>query len=695
MGRPLPYGATVDPEGINFSIGSKMAEEVTLLLYKDGESMPMAEIRLDPYLHRTGDIWHIAICGLEHHNIQYAYKMDGPWEPEAGHRFDPNAILLDPYARSITGAEQWGDQYMEVSNNYGVVTDSTLRCRIETDGFDWKEDNKPNISMEDLIIYEAHTRGFTRHSSSDVEAPGTYKGLIEKLPYLKSLGINAVELMPVSEFFETEIARANPETGRQLLNYWGYSTIAFFAPKASYAASGKTGGQIHEFKELVRACHAEGIEVILDVVFNHTAEGDHRGPTISFRGIDNDTYYMLSDDGKYLNFSGCGNTINCNHPVVREMIRDCLRYWVMEMRVDGFRFDLASILGRDSTGKPLSNPPLIELIALDPILANCKLIAEAWDAGGLYQIGSFCAWGRWGEWNGKYRDTARRFLNGYKGQVGEMAKRISGSPDLYQSGGRYPYHSINFITCHDGFTLRDLFSYNEKHNEANGEENRDGSNDNWSFNHGVEGPTDDPDIEALRLRKMKNAIVLLMVSLGVPMLYEGDEMARTKNGNNNTYCHDDGLNWINWGDCKKNSGFHRFVRKMINFRKNNSALRRKTYYTGKRLKGTSRLDIEWHSDKVGKPDWTEQSRILAFTIGGPLKKDGLRKADIYIAFNSDEKVVKFNLPRIQGRSWRKIVDTSLSSPEDFIDYKDEEPLPEQRHISLEPGSSMILVARRK
>lgn len=492
-GKPLPLGATVTPGGINFAVYSSNATTCKLVLFRLGEREPMVEIPFRAEF-RTGHIFAMKVFDLNPEEIEYGYRMSGPYRPRLGHRFNPNHFLLDPYARVVTGRNVWGEQ-PDWSNP------SQHRGAISNDDFDWGNDTPPMIPIEDLVIYEMHVRGFTRHKTAGVKHPGTFAAIRDKIPYLKELGVNAVELMPIFEFDEFEYDRTNPKTGERLLNYWGYSTISFFAPKAGYAATGDRQMQVDEFKATVRELHRSGIEVILDVVFNHTAEGDERGHTISFRGLDNKVYYMLAPDGTYYNFSGTGNTMNCNHPVVRSMVIDCLRYWVSEYHIDGFRFDLASILGRDQQGNPLKNPPLLEALAADPILANCKLIAEAWDAGGMYQVGSFPSYGRWAEWNGKYRDTVRRWLRGEGGLVTDIAKRVIGSPDLYSERGTGA--SINFITAHDGFTLHDLFAYNEKHNTANGENNRDGTNENYSWNAGVEGETDNPQINALRDKLMK------------------------------------------------------------------------------------------------------------------------------------------------------------------------------------------------
>ncbi len=493
-GKPFPFGATLVPGGVNFSIFSSHATSCTLVLFKKHAAQPMMEIPF-PEEFRIGNVYCMVVFDLDYENLEYGYRMDGPNDFAAGQWFDKTKILADPYAKNMGGRDVWG-VLPDWDNIY------QHRSRIVFDDFDWENDRPLEIEPEDQIIYEMHVRSFTRDASSGVKAKhqGTFAGIRDKIPYLKELGVNAIELMPIFEFDEFENSRINPETGEMLLNYWGYSTVDFFAPKAGYAATGKLGMQADELKALVKELHKNGIEIILDVVFNHTAEGNEQGPTISFRGIDNKTYYMLTPEGYYFNFSGCGNTLNCNNPIVRNLVLDCLRYWAEEYHIDGFRFDLASILGRDPWGFPLANPPLLESLAFDPILAKCKLIAEAWDAGGLYQVGSFPAYGRWAEWNGKYRDTLRKFIKG-DATVGEMAQRLQGSPDLYAWEGRAPATSINFITAHDGFTLMDMVSYNEKHNQANGENNNDGDNSNESWNCGTEGETDDPGINALRRRQ--------------------------------------------------------------------------------------------------------------------------------------------------------------------------------------------------
>ena len=505
--------------------------------------------------------------------------------------------------------------------------------------------------------------------------------------------------MPVFEFDEYENKRINPETGNRLCNYWGYSTVGFYAPKSGYAATGHHGNQVSEFKGMIKALHAAGISVILDVVFNHTAEGDLRGPTISFRGIDNQTYYMLNPDGSYANYTGCGNTLNCNHPVVRSFVIDCLHYWVSEYHIDGFRFDLASVLGRDRNGQPLANPPLLESLALDPILAGCDLIAEAWDAGGLYQVGNFPAYGRWMEWNGHFRDAARRFLKGDSGVAGEMVQGILGSPGLYASSGRKPTASVNFLTCHDGFTLRDLFTYNEKRNLANGEENRDGANDNNCWNCGVEGETEDPSINALRARLQRNAMALLFLSQGVPMLSMGDELGRTQNGNNNAYCHDDEWNWLDWTAENQGGealGLKRFVGLMGEFRRRHSQLHRTEYFTGNDVQGCGYPDIGWHGVKPRHPDWGADSRSLAFMIAGNMDQSYGPEADfIYAAFNMWHEPISFGLPKLpSGMRWRLVVDTARPSPDDFHEPGSEQLIADQSTVTLTERSVIVLIGNR-
>jgi glycogen operon protein len=587
-GRPLPLGATATPEGINFALLCRHGHDVTLvILPEEGGNTPLAEFRLDPHKNRTGDHWHIRVHDLPD-VFCYGWRVDGPRGPRT--RFNPSRLLLDPAATILSHGEVW-------AGTCEIDPDRTLRRSLFRRGirYDWGEDAPPLIEYEDSIIYELHVRGFTCHPSSGVQHPGTFRGIIEKIPYLKWLGITAVELMPVFEWDECDCPFTNPFTGEKMTNFWGYNPIAFAAPKAAFASNAKQHLQTHEFRDMVKALHAAGIEVILDVVFNHTGEGDDRGRTYSFRGLDNELYYLLDEQGRYLNYSGCGNTVNCNHPVVRDLIMTCLRYWVGDMHVDGFRFDLASILGRDRRGHVMVEPPVIESITEDGVLADAKLIAEPWDAAGLYQVGRFPFGRRWSEWNGKYRDDVRQFWRGDLGFAGAVASRICGSSDLYQWNGRLPRHSINFITAHDGFTLYDLVSYNHKHNEANGEGNRDGSNENHSWNCGVEGDTDDPAVLRLRYRQARNLMTTLMLSQGVPMILAGDEFLRTQKGNNNAWCQDNEISWVNWEFAEKHKDFLRFVRELIWLRKRHPALRRRRFFLGELLRCDSPRDRGLHA----------------------------------------------------------------------------------------------------
>jgi glycogen operon protein len=684
-GRVYPFGATRVPGGINFSIFSRHATSCTLVLYEKGSAEPFAELPLADEF-RVGDVYAMTVFGLDYETIEYGYRMDGSFDPRAGHRFDKNCVLLDPYAKLIGGRDVWG-QSPAWSNRY------QHRARVLQEDFDWQDDRPLEIPAEDLIIYEAHVRSFTRHPSSNVRHPGTYAGLREKIPYLKALGVNCIELMPIFEFDEFENSSTNAETGETRYNYWGYSTVGFFAPKAGYAATGPLGMQADELKTLIKELHKNGIEVMLDVVFNHTAEGDQRGPTISFRGLDNRTYYMLTPEGYYFNFSGCGNTLNCNNPVVRQLVLDCLRYWVSEYHIDGFRFDLAAILGRDPMGVPLANPPLLEHLANDPVLGRTKLVAEAWDAGGLYQVGSFPAYGRWAEWNGKYRDTVRKFLKGDMGQVPDLSLRLQGSPDLYY--GRGTAASVNFITCHDGFTLYDSVSYNGKHNEANGEHNHDGANDNNSWNCGWEGPTDDPGINALRIRQMKNAVAMLLVSQGVPMILMGDEVGRTQNGNNNAYCHDSELNWFDWWLVEENAELLRFFQTMIAFRHAHPVLRSRDHLRHVDYVNAGLPDISWHGTRPWSPDWSGTSRVLAFMLSGKHAKAGrVADDDIYVAMNSHWEPLTFELPAAStGRQWHCAINTAAAAPNDCYPAGREQRLGEQDQITIGGRSVVVLVGK--
>jgi isoamylase len=700
-GQPFPFGATVVPGGINFSIYSQHATSCVLVLFEKGQIEPMVEIPFCGLFEqietktpvscefRIGHVFTMTVFNLDYNQIEYGFRMEGPGEVvppglPSRHRFDANKILLDPYAKAIGGRDIWGKALLH-NEPY------PHRARIMRDNFNWQFDRPLELPMEDLMIYEMHVRGFTQHPSSQVDAPGTYAAIKQKIPYFKELGINCLELLPIHEFDELENKRVNPETGEKLMNYWGYNTIGFFAPKAGYAEAGKTqDGTLvaNEFKELVKALHQNGIEVILDVVFNHTAESDEDGPIISFKGIDNSTYYLLTPEEKYHNFSGTGNTLNCNHPIVRNIILEALRYWVTEYHIDGFRFDLASILVRDKSGTPLSNPPLIETLSYDPILAKCKLIAEAWDASGLYQVGTFPDYGRWAEWNGIYRDDLRHFLRGDNGIVPAIMERIQGSPDLY--AGRGTIASINFITCHDGFTLLDLFSYQEKHNQGNGENNRDGTNDNLSLNYDCEGETDDPKINALRKQQLKNAIAILMVSQGVPMILMGDEVARTQKGNNNTYCQDNEQNWFDWTLLNTHQEVFRFVKNCMAFRKAHPLLRNREHFCQQESSGHSK--ITWHGIQVGQPDLSYHSHTLAFMLA---ERDDTDADDfIYVAMNMYWENLDFQLPGLpEGMKWYQFANTSRPSPEDNSSPGSEPLLSEQQQVLVAAHSVVILVGR--
>jgi isoamylase len=684
-GHALPFGAATVPNGVNFSISSSAATACTLVLFDRGADKPFAEIPF-PEEFRVGDVYCMIVFDLDVERLEYGYRMDGPFAPEQGHRFNKDIILSDPYARSLGGRDTW-----LAEPNWDDIY--PYRSRLAFEDFDWENDHPLELPIEDLVIYEMHVRAFTRDPSANVKNGGTFSAIKSKIKYLKELGVNCIELMPIYEFDEWENSKPNPVTGEMLVNFWGYSTVNFFSPKAGYAATGKFGMQVDELKTVIKELHKNGIEVILDVVFNHTAEGDHRGHTISFRGIDNKTYYMLTPEGYYFNFSGTGNTLNCNNPVVRNMVLDCLRYWAADYHIDGFRFDLAAILGRAQDGSPLSNPPLLESLAYDPVLAKCKLIAEAWDAGGLYQVGSFPAYGRWAEWNGKYRDTVRKFLKGDEGQIGEMAQRIQGSPDLYYFRG--PTASINFISCHDGFTLYDIFSYNEKHNEANGENNNDGGNDNHSWNCGVEGETDDVEINFLRRKQIKNALSILLVSQGVPMMLMGDEMGRTKKGNNNTYCHDNELNWLDWTLLKKNPDLYTFAERMIKFRKAHPVLRSSAHFTHSDYVGSGYPDISFHGTKAWQMDWSAYNRSFAFMLCGDHAKRGIIKDDmIYVAMNMYWEGLSFELPKLShDRKWHVFSNTDMPAGEDVSQLGREPLVQSQDHIMVGARSVIILVGK--
>lgn len=668
-GLPLPYGATLDDHGAQFSLFSRHATSVTLVLFSSADpNDPGEEIVLDPKINRTGDIWHIWVEGVKEGQL-YGYRVDGPYKPSEGMRFNRNKLLVDPYARAVTGNFQWNladargydpssphpeDSFSTVDSAPGAP-----RC-VVMKNFTNSSPPPLCIPFEDTIIYELHVKGFTYHPSSKVKHPGTFLGLLEKIPYLKELGITAIELMPVMEFDEDENLNINPITGEKLKNFWGYSTISFFAPKGRYAHGDKLGGQVKEFRYMVDELHRAGIEVILDIVINHTAEGDHLGPTLCFRGIDNLIYYMLKEDKRYYqNFSGCGNTLNCNHPIVRNFILDCLKYWVMEMKIDGFRFDLASILGRDQDGTIQQNPPLLEWIAEEPVLRNTKLIAEAWDAAGAYQVGDFP--GRWADWNGRFRDDVRRFWRGDENTAGNFATRIAGSSDLYE--GKGPLHSINFVTCHDGFTLNDLVSYSEKHNIENGEGNLDGENFNWSCNYGHEGIDAPPHIDAIRRQQIKNFIATLFLSQGVPMLLAGDEFRRTQRGNNNAWCQDNEISWVNWNFKDQHFEIFQFTKNMIAFRKKHPSLRRKNFFTGL-PQANGAPDISWHGTKPFEPNWSAKSHLVVCLINGAASND---ENDLFMVFNASSHPQHIQLPpSVCGKPWHLKIDTSKNPPDDFL-----------------------------
>jgi len=684
-GHVLPFGATMVPNGVNFSVYSSASTSCSLVLFERGEDEPFAEIPF-PEEFRIGNVYCMIVFDLDFERLEYGYRMDGPYDPANGYRFDKTKILSDPYAKAIGGRDTW----MAPPNWDNIYP---FRSRLVFEDFDWEEDRPLQIPIEDLIIYEMHVRSFTMHPSSGAKYKGTFAGIREKIPYLKELGVNCVELMPIYEFDEWEHSKLHPDTGEQLVNYWGYSTLNFFSPKAGYAASGKFGMQVDELKTLIKHLHEHDIEVFLDVVFNHTAEGDHRGPTISFKGIDNKTYYMLTPEGYYFNFSGTGNTLNCNNPVVRNMVLDCLRYWAAEYHIDGFRFDLAAILGRAPDGSPLNNPPLLESLAFDPVLANCKLIAEAWDAGGLYQVGNFPAYGRWAEWNGKYRDHLRKYLKGEPGLVGDLAQAIQGSPWLYPTRGTTA--GVNFITCHDGFTLYDLFAYNQKHNDSNGENGNDGGNDNESWNCGCEGETDNAAVNALRQRQIKNALTLLLVSQGVPMIYMGDEMGRTQQGNNNTYCHDNELNWLNWNLIEKNAGLFAYAKHMISFRKAHPALRNRDHFTYTDPRQTGYADITFHGVKPFECDYSAGSRVFAWMLNGNYAKNGTTTDDyIYIATNMYHEGVNLQLPALpHGMFWYVSANTGIVDGDCYFARGVEPLVTNIEQFMLGPHSIIILLGR--
>ena len=668
------FGATIIPGGVNFTIQSHGATSCELLLFHREAEKPFAALKF-PDNYKIGFVYSMIVFGLDVEEFEYAYRLDGPYDEKKGLRFDKSKILLDPYARAVTGQSQWG-----CKNN----PQHSYRARVVQNNFDWGLERSEPIPMEDLVIYELHVRGFTKSPTSNVSCPGTFRGLEEKIPYLKKLGINAVELMPVFEFDEMRDVRLIDEN--ELLDYWGYNPVCFFAPNTSYASGVEYNREGMELKHLIKALHDNEIDVILDVVFNHTAEGNEMGPSFCFKGFDNNIYYMLTPDGKYYNFSGCGNTLNCNHPVVQELILDCLRYWVTDYRVDGFRFDLASILGRSENGTPLNQPPLLRSLAFDPILGNVKLIAEAWDAGGLYQVGSFPSWKRWAEWNGRYRDDMRCFLKGDPGMSGIAAQRMTGSPDLYDPVYRGGNASVNFLTCHDGFTLNDLYSYNQKHNEANGWNNTDGFDDNNSWNCGVEGDTDDPNVLALRKKMMMNACAVLMCSRGTPMFLSGDEFCDTRYGNNNPYCQDNAISWLDWSLFEKNRDMFEFFRYMIAFRMDHPAVRRDLEPS---YIGFPSMSI--HGLTPWEPDAPESDYVSCVLFSG-YDEENAREDLIYVAVNAHWNAAEMTLPDLpEGYCWKIAVNTGDPKQQTFA----EKEMPyTQKHLLLGERSVIIFTGQR-
>lgn len=679
-GNSYPLGATVTPLGVNFCVYSQQATGIDLLLYDLPEApYPAQTFHLTPDYHRSFNYWHVFVYGLRAGQV-YAYRATGPYAPEQGHRFDPSKVLLDPYGRAVVGQETYNRQ---AACQPGENSACALRnVVVDLHAYDWEGDTPLAIPYARTVIYEMHVGGFTRHPSSEVvpEKQGTYAGLIEKIPHLKSLGVTAVELLPVQEFDEWDAPSG-------LSNYWGYSTIAFFAPHRAYSWRQDPTGPVNEFRDMVKAFHKANIEVILDVVFNHTAEGDERGPTLSFRGLANQTYYILDEEtpGHYANYSGCGNSVKADHTVVGRFILDCLRYWVSEMHVDGFRFDLASVMARDKEGNPQDDPPILWAIESDPVLARTKLIAEAWDAAGLYQVGSFIG-DRFAEWNGPFRDDVRSFVKGDDNTVGTLAARILGSPDLFVgTPERETNRSINFVTCHDGFTLNDVVSYNHKHNAANGEQNRDGSNDNHSWNCGVEGDTNDPLIQTLRSRQIKNLITILLMSQGTPMLLMGDEVRHTQQGNNNAYCQNTPLSWFNWENLDAHHDIWRFTRNTIDLVQN-LQLFQQTRWLQVTNSFLNAPHLIWHGVKLHEPDWSAQSHSLAFTLYDPAIEE-----EMHIMLNAYWEPLTFELPKPHPHSqWYRIINTACPAPYDIVDST-KEPI-KSRIYQVMDRSCVVLMA---
>lgn len=670
------YGACVASNGVSFTINSHGATRCTLLLFKPQAPKPYARIPF-PDSYRIGDTYSMLVYDIKPDEFEYAFSFDGPYEPAKGLLFNEENVLLDPYSRAVTGQRKWGEK-PEGGKDF------EYRARVVKSSFDWGNIKQLEQPFEDLVIYEIHVRGYTKDKSSGVSAPGTFAGLKDKIPYLKDLGINAVELMPIFEFDEMESARV--VDGVQLYNYWGYNTVSFFAPNTSYAFNEEHNHEGAELKSLIKALKENGIEVILDVVFNHTAEGNEMGPCFSFKGIDNNVYYMLTPDAHYYNFSGCGNVMNCNHPVVRNFIIDCLRHWAIEYRVDGFRFDLASILGRDQNGAPMANPPLLESLAFDPVLGKMKLIAEAWDAGGLYQVGSFPSWNRWAEWNGRYRDDMRSFLKGDDGMAGNAITRITGSRDLYSPESRGHKASVNFLTCHDGFTLYDLYSYNEKHNEKNGWNNTDGDNNGHSWNCGAEGETDDPNVNGLRRRLIKNAFAALLCSRGPAMFFAGDEFCNTQFGNNNAYCQDNIISWLDWSRLEEFKEIHDFVRHMIQFRKEHPILRKMTKPSSCQFP-----EISVHNGTPFNASTDYKTKLIGIMYAGRNEED-TEDDIVFYCMNAYWEPLVMQLPVLpNGKHWH--VDTNTNAEYfDGEDFTEKTELLGVNTIRVPARTTIILVA---
>ena len=670
------YGACVASNGVSFTINSHGATRCTLLLFKPQAPKPYARIPF-PDSYRIGDTYSMLVYDIKPDEFEYAFSFDGPYEPAKGLLFNEENVLLDPYSRAVTGQRKWGEK-PEGGKDF------EYRARVVKSSFDWGNIKQLEQPFEDLVIYEIHVRGYTKDKSSGVSAPGTFAGLKDKIPYLKDLGINAVELMPIFEFDEMESARV--VDGVQLYNYWGYNTVSFFAPNTSYAFNEEHNHEGDELKSLIKALKENGIEVILDVVFNHTAEGNEMGPCFSFKGIDNNVYYMLTPDAHYYNFSGCGNVMNCNHPVVRSFIIDCLRHWAIEYRVDGFRFDLASILGRDQNGAPMANPPILESLAFDPVLGKMKLIADAWDAGGLYQVGSFPSWNRWAEWNGRYRDDMRSFLKGDDGMAGNAITRITGSRDLYSPESRGHKASVNFLTCHDGFTLYDLYSYNEKHNEKNGWNNTDGDNNGHSWNCGAEGETDDPNVNGLRRRLIKNAFAALLCSRGPAMFFAGDEFCNTQFGNNNAYCQDNIISWLDWSRLEEFNEIHDFVRHMIQFRKEHPILRKMTKPSSCQFP-----EISVHNGTPFNASTDYKTKLIGIMYAGRNEED-TEDDIVFYCMNAYWEPLVMQLPVLpNGKHWH--VDTNTNAEYfDGEDFTEKTELLGVNTIRVPARTTIILVA---